>query len=639
MRLFGLSITRDTEPKMGDAQDEGKESTAAPNTPEQQEAIAKLDEWWTGDESAKQFYIDEMKEMYKLYLGEHWDLIVNGEQIRSSENQKTRPNSVENMVFAFIESIVSEFAKPVEHVYEPTEPGDEQDAVAVTELVEFVKQKNRFTQQQRRFLFHLFTYGTGILFAPWDPTWRGGRGPNKWEGDIRIMALHPNSVTPDARAKESVQECRRVHRHWWQPLESVVEDFERGYLAQEQLMDDNALIGDEDDSAERRAEQVRIIETWYVGKPLILAEGDEDQGEGLHVIWWTEEGLYLRHTNYIYGEPGVPQEMPFCFCQRYHRENSLWGFGEAYQLKNPQIMKNKTAETILEAVMHQTFGQTMYKPNAMSPKQKAIIEAYGTMPGMWFEMQDPEGIKRLYGQGIPPVVLQNDQRILRMMETIAARPDVSQGRVEGGVTAASAIAQLMNRANARLTQIGEAIGSTYEDLGMDLAERIDQFYTETRRYRIRGKDGNLRFGEFRSDQRKRVYIPGTGQTVPLQGFMPEMLATQNLDGTMAMPQEGTDYEVYSPELDVTCKVEAALPSDKAFYLQLAREFMQDGIGGPELLLYVVENGTFPPIEKLRQMLSQQQMAAVNAPARPSMPPTGADLMGGGQPLPPEGVMV
>jgi hypothetical protein len=634
VRLFGLTITKE---KLGDRDEPldeavGDEATANPNTPEQNEAVQKVKEWFTGDENAKDFYVQEMKEMYKLYIGDHWDLLVNDEQLRSCENQKTRPNCVENITFAFIESIVSEFAKPVEHTFEPTEEGDEQNAIALGELVGFVKEKNRFNQEQRRFLWYLFTYGTGILFSPWDPDWRGGKGPNKWEGDIRVMALHPNTVTPDARARVSVQECRRVHRNWWQTLESVEEDFERGSYVHEQMMDDDALIGDEDDSAERRAEQARIIETWYVGKPLLLEGDEKDEGEGLHVIWWSEDGVYLKHTNYIYGDPGEPQRIPFIFCQRYPRENSLWGFGECYQLKNPQIMKNKTAEVIIEGIMHQSFGQTFYTPTAFgSEKQKAIIKEYGTMPGMYFEVQNLDAMKRIYGQGVPAQVFQQDERLTAVMEAIVARPDISQGRLEGGVTAASAIQQLMNRANARLTAIGEAIGATYEDLGKEIEDRIVQFYSETRRYRIRGKGDQLQlgappneqvskfqFGQFRNDQLKKVHIMATGQTVPLDQFNPEMLTRFGEGGEAVPPVEGEDYEVYSPDFDSKVKVSAELPGDKAFFMTLAKELMEMQVTGPETLLYVIEHGTFPPIEQLRQQVIAAQQAAMAQPPPPQV---------------------
>lgn len=628
MRLFGLTVTK-TRDKLGDRDESlkeavGNEATTIPNTPEQNDAVQQVQEWFVGDENAKQFYVDEMKEMYKLYIGDHWDLLVSGEELRSCENQKTRPNCVENITFAFIESIVSEFAKPVEHIYEPTEAGDEANATALTELATFIKEKNRFNQQQRRFLWYLFTYGTGILLSPWDPDWRGGKGPNKWEGDIRVLALHPNTVTPDARAHVSVQECRRVHRHWWQTLESIAEDYDRGVYVQEQLMDEDALIGieDEDDSAERRAQQAHIIETWYVGEPLLLEGEEKNEGEGLHVIWLSEDGVYLKHTNYIYGDPGTPQRMPFVFCQRYPRENSLWGFGECYQLKNPQIMKNKTAEVIIEAIMHQSFGQTFYTPQTMSEKQKAIVKEYGTMPGMWFEVQNPDGIKRIFGQGVPAQVFEQDKRLTSVMEAIAARPDISQGRLEGGVIAASAISQLMNRANARLTAIGEAIGACYEDLGKEMENRIVQFYSETRRYRIRGQGDQLQFGQFRNDQLKKVHITATGQTMPLNQFSPEMLTQYGENGERIPAVEGKDYETYSPDFDSKVKVSAELPGDKAFNMTLAKELMGLKVIGPETLLYVIERGTFPPIEQLRQQVIAQQQAAQAAQMQPQQPPQG-----------------
>jgi hypothetical protein len=204
------------------------------------------------------------------------------------------------------------------------------------------------------------------------------------------------------------------------------------------------------------------------------------------------------------------------------------------------------------------------------------------------------------------------------MEAIAARPDISQGRLEGGVTAASAIQQLMNRANARLTAIGEAIGAAYEDLGKDIEDRIVQFYTETRKYRIRGKGDQLEFREFRNDQLKKVHIMATGQTVPLDQFTPEMLTRYGEGGEVVPPVEGEDYEVYSPDFDSRVKVSAELPGDKAFNMTLAKELMGLKVVGPETLLYVIEHGTFPPIEQLRQQVIAQQRAALAAAQQPQV---------------------
>lgn len=633
------------------------------NSEAEEKAIQKCREWFDVDKNARKPYVDEWKEMYKLYKGDHWDLTgESGDPLRSSTQKKNRPNVVENISWALVEGVVSEFAQDVELIDYPVEKNDDMAAKVMTDLKKFLWYKNRLIDERPKFLRWFFTYGTGIFHVYWDPEWRGGKGPNRWEGDIRWKALHPLCFIPDARCKEDINEGNRCHKEIWHTLESIEELFpERAHIVQEQTMGDEDYLDQAEDMdgytyGDTKARQVPVIETWYVGKPLILDDGEEDQGTGLHCIWWAgeDQGVYLKHANYMYFDPGETPLFPFFVKQCYPRENSVWGFGELYYLKNPQIVRNKTAEIIMEGHISSSRGRTYYNMAAVTKKQEEIIKKYGTNPYMWFAVRDINGIKTEYGQSVPGSLHNEMSRNQSLMETLIGRFDISQGRTPGSVTAFRAIAELSARAQVRLRTKEQHITSAYQEAGSYINRLISQYYTEQRMYRIMGdKDGVVQYGVYNQPDMIKVYNFVTGQSAPLkdvattfnddqfkqwQGHL-ESIDLQTMDMNTALAEfmmNNPDLEVYSPDFDVRCEVTGITPADRIYNMEMAKELMVSQIIDPETFLEVMNKGRFGPIDlilqriqeqKLQQMQMQMMMpGAGSAGANPAMPPEAMGAM-------------
>jgi len=589
------------------------------NSQAESDAVRICMDWYDDDKAARQFYVDEMREMYKLYTSRHWDLLgPNGNPLRTEAQQQNRPNSVENITFSLIEGTVAEFANEIELIDQGVEPGDEEKSNIMTDLKKFLFYKNKLTSERIKFLRWFFLYGTGIWHIYWDSNWRGGKGPNRWEGDIRWKALHPLCLVPDARCREDINEGNRCHKPVWRTMEYIQENFpDRAKLVQEQgLHDDDLLDTDQLDtegfSRSYNQEQVPVIETWYIGKPMILAPGEQDQGIGLHVILWAGEhqGVYLRHSNYMYFDPGETPVFPFFVRQRYPRENSVWGFGDAFYLKNPQIVRNKTAEIILEGHIHGAIGQTWYDERSLTPRQKRLIEERGTAPGMWFPVADIQGVKREHGQPIPGSLIQEMGRLQSSMEGMIGRFDVSQGRTPGSVTAFKAIAELVSQAKIRLRTAEQEINSSYEDAGQFTNRLIGKFYTEQRTYRINGKNDKegYKYNTFNADEMKKVYDKENGITMPFnevgklntgETIMPD---GRMLDANTYQK----DFEEYFPDFDCYCKVSSVIPSDRMYHMEIAKDLLVASVIDPETFFYVMEYGKFPPIPEIMERMNKQK---------------------------------
>lgn len=614
------------------------------------DAIKKVSDWFATDEDAHQAYTDEMNEAYKMWTGKHWDLKgYNGKDLRNADQRRTRPNSVENITFALIESIVSEFSQDMDIIDFPVDESDDEVATVMTDLKKFIANKNHIKNERPRWLRWFTLYGTGIWHTFWDENWSGGKGPNRWKGDIKWAALHPNMFFPDARCKESVDDGVRVHKAVWKPIEHIKERYPGADILPD-TVDPSDFIGDEIEGgiSDELTDQVRIIETWYIGEPLITRESEENEGQGLHIIWWLEgQNLYLDHANYVNFEPGETPTFSSVFVvkQCYPREGSIFGYGEAHFFKEVQVARNKTAEIIMEGHLHQAVGQTFYAEGSLTKSQQAMIKEYSTVPGMWFPVQDINGIHRVHGGQIPTSLFQEADRLQSVAENIVGRFDISQGRTPGSVTAFRALDLLNTRAQVRLRSKEESIASGYEEVGMNINRMIDLHYDNVRVYRIIGQDDDRKWGRYDPEEIKRAYLFDTNDTMSLKQFRQAFPASTE-EG--AYPQEGVDYEIYSPELDVSCKVSTTLPSDRLFYMEMGKELLAGGLIDEETFWYVMEHGKFPPFEEIRikieekkaqeaqvqQMMLQQQMAGQQ------MAPQGGQVQGQGQlpaqQMPPQG---
>ena len=596
------------------------------NSEEEELALETVSKWWDIDEEAKEGIQEEFEQIYLLYTGEHWRLNYPGDDpLRSPEEMIGRPNSVENITFSMIEGEKAEFSQEFEWIDSPAEKNDEAAAQKMTALKKYLLYKNRIITQQARFLHNMFWYGTGIYGPRWDPEWITGQGPRRTIGDIRIESIHPQTLYPDARCGEDINNGYRIHKAVYRPIEYIRQNYpERGHLVREAVQSGDDILGlsGTTDGGETWNEAqdgvVRLIETWYVGKPLLIGK-ESDQGYGLHVIWWTgdRDKVYLAHSNYVYFEPGETTIFPFFFSQCYPRENSPFGYGEAHYLKNQQIMLNKESEILLEGAALQALGQTYVKEGAVSEAQQQQIDQYGNIPGWWIWVEEPENIKHVSGSGVPDSVLSDIDRRMKMMETIIGRFDITQGKTPGSVTAFRALSLLAERAQVRLRTKEQAITSCLEDLSRFVSRLIARYYNEKRVYRIIGSDEDeYQDGVFDPDSDlHRVWVKGSGDVLPKDRWQPA-------EGM----QEDVDFEFFVPEMDSKCSVSRTIPIDRILAVEMAKELLAAKLITPEIFWKVMEHGRFPAWDAVRE-----EMERTFQQAQPQqLPPQAPEMVTEGQ---------
>lgn len=292
--------------------DRAKEAVSKPllrvNGDKEQKLVDLIERDYERAKTGRQQYIDEMVELNRFYMGDHW------RNLRSQKARQVRPNSVDNFVFSIIEGMVSDFSNEPDILCRPTEPGDEDNAKAMTELCRFILNKNKFKDEQAKALRNFFKYGIFCLQVYWDHFWQGGRGGNRWVGDIRIISRHPGEMFPDPRCRDHIQNAEYVIVAVPRTIEYVRRHYpDRGiYVADDIEFQDVEFFDDNQLGIDLSARRVLVKEYWYKGKPKYLEDGAEENGYGVHVAT-VAGGVLLRHKSYVYDHGKYPFVWRVCY--------------------------------------------------------------------------------------------------------------------------------------------------------------------------------------------------------------------------------------------------------------------------------------------------------------------------------------
>ena len=623
------------------------------NTPSEEDAMAKVIRWWGYDEDAKRQIELEFDQIRLLITDKHWQMDgPTGDPLRTEDEMLGRPNVVENVAFPLVEGVKAELSQDVELIDYPQEHRDDAAAKVMTRVKRHILYKNDFPTHYRRWLHYFAWYGTSVWGPRWDPEWKGGRGPNQWIGEIRAECVNPNLLYPDHRCGENIHDGMRVHKAMWKPLEHILQHYpERGHLVVDHTKLDALKARTEDAEAYQATAQegmARLVETWYVGKPLFpskdaqedeteesedalvedgVMEGDsgevadedeapaDDDEEGLHVVWWiAEQNIYLAHRNFMYFEPGETPRFPFIFATCYEREDSPWGFGEGHKLIDPQQKLNKLSEIAMEGAALQALGYTLAEEEAVTPAQRREIELYGSIPGMWFFVKDPDRVKHITGQGVPGSVLSDITRRKQHMETVVGRFDISQGKTPSNVTAFRALNLLAERAQVRQRPKEGAVTQALVELSKWMSRLIMLHYNEPRAFRIVGdRPEDISFGMFQPMHMWRTWDRRTGNVFERDKYVPD-------EGM----EEGRDFEHYWPEFDTRCEVTRAMSTDRYFHMDVAKEMVGGKLFPPSVLFSTMEHGRLPPWEEIKAEVEAQfaQAAPMGPQGQMQGPPQG-----------------
>lgn len=562
---------------------------------------------------------DIWEDEFKMFVGDQWNTNFS---YRSKKVRQTRPNSVDNFIFqALTNQHASIIGTTPEVSIEPEGDDDKETAEKLTCLCKFNDKRNKFPMLWKKGVLQFLCYGPIIGAVLWDDTWMGGKGPDRWTGDVRIFMINRRNIYFDPAIidlDERLQECGFTHLR----LRKKLKYFKNTWPEKGQYVSIDNNENDMQDEG-NDPQQAYLIMSFRRGMPEFMpekrkqellekaaraeAEGDEYKAieyremaagnvEGIHVAYTTTD-VFLEYTPYIY-EDGL---YPFVYKTLYYDENSPNGFGEIRNIKVPQVMHNKADEIEIEAMAREGLGGGYYDKGAITPQQIEIIKKNAGKGGYWAEVTSINRMKEREGVRVPSSLIQYKEQKQRMVETISQNTPIQQGMSPGANIPFRTVNELGARSDVKTKGKIEVLEDFLTELNQLRINRFAEFYTEDRYYRIKGDDGKPVSGTFNRA---------------------EMYKEWNRKEIVNELGEVTGYkqERYIPEFDVSVKINSERPTDRNYYTTTAFEMFGKQAMGINALWYTLEEGKFPTKEDVLQELTENNMGMQIAETLSQMPP-------------------
>ena len=563
-----------------------------------------------------------------FWKGDQWSGIRSfGIPGRSAESKKQHANPVDNLYKAQIEGLVGDICdRPVDIQIKPPEPGDEESARKMERTIQHIWYVNRGDRKLEFIVRRAVLYGPLVAKVYWDPDWRGSPA-NPFVGEVRFFGVNPANLFVDPRVKAVdegilqqasfvIYAVRRslayIRKMYPERGGAVTADGYASYV--DTLSDSDAGVLPEDMEA-------LLIEYWYKGQPLApefperpqepSEPQDMERADGVHVAV-VAGGVLLRHSTYVY------PWYPFALEWMYPSDDSIYGYGDGYDMMLPQLVLNKLNEIAIEGAALQSKGNWVTDEGNI--RNVAQFRRYASVGGAILPVADAMRIRRELGGNVPNSLFVHYRQEQQTLETITGRFDISQGRAPRNIRAASAIAMLLNQGAGRVRQRARAMSSFVRQMVEMMIYLVTEYYTEERLIRILGKEGQLEWDTVsRADfLRRKVFIdPETGEE---------------------------RVEEYIPEFDVLVTAGTDTPASKAYFSELALQLFQAGVIDEIALLEQLEFPRWREVLARKQQQVAQQQAVQQAGAPPPGAPPGVGEVppematqpfGGGLPVTPE----
>ncbi len=560
-----------------------------------------------------------------FWLSKQWDGIKSfGILGRSAEDKRLHANPVDNYVKAFTEGVVGDVTdRPVDIQVKPRGSEDEEIARKQNAILQYLWYVNRGDRKLEFAVRRAVLYGPLIAKVYWDPSWNGPPD-NPFSGDVRIISVLPTNLFIDPRIKAVeegvIQEAEFVIYGVRRSLSYIRDRYpEAGHRvsADTYAAYVTALTHDEESDYLVDDATVLLIEYWYRGEPMApeFPRGDEPPPEPRK--GWVHKaviagGVLLEHRTYVY------PWFPFVLEWMYPSDESIYGYGDAYDMLLPQLVINKLNELSIEGAAIQTYGNWVTDEGNI--RNKTMFQKYAGMGNSVLSVGDVNRIQRMLGGNVPQSLFVHYRQQLQAMETICGRHDVVQGRTPRNIQAASAIALLLQQAGGRVRQRSRAVASFVEQICRMALDLVAMHYTEERKIRVAGPEGTA------------SWIPFSRRDI-----MKTVVSTN--------PLTGEQYtEEFVPEMDIIVTAGTETPTSKAYYSELAMKLYQMNVIDEIALLDTLQ---FP---RWREVLARKnapppQSGGTTPPAgvvpEPPGAPASPPFAGGNHapPVPPEQVAV
>lgn len=531
-----------------------------------QEAAATLQRYKQGKANLEQRIIDN-EEWFKQ---RHW------KHFRRDDGGKLPSSGY------LFNSILNKHADAMDHYPEPTilprEESDEATAEVLSKVIPAILERNDYQKTYSEVWWYKLKQGTGVHGVFFDPA----------VDDIVVRKCDLLNMfwEPGVSDIQKSQHLFHVELVDYEILEKEYPEIDFGVKSSPSI----AVARYQSDESIDTSSKASVVD-WYYKKY------DNNGNLVLHLCKFVDDKILFASENEKGYEDGYYHHglYPFDFDPLYPEEDMPVGFGVIDANKDGQESIDEMDSNIQWNLRATAKTRYAVKNNAgVNEKELADVDSefvHVSSAGSVADAIAPLQVQQLDAS----IVNYRNQKIDELKETSGNR-EFNQGATAGGVTAASAIAQLQEAGNKLSRDAIISSYRAYKNVCIMVLELVRQFYTEERVFRITEPNGENRFIAF--DNRS--------------------MQPQPLGSTM-----GVDLGVREPVFDIKVDAQKKSPFSQISHNQFIMELFNQGFFNPQiadqakeavsLMQFDGKDQLMKALENNAQMFAmlQQQQAQIN----------------------------
>ncbi len=430
-----------------------------------------------------------MSEHQRILDNERWYQLQNWRAIGRDKQASTEQKSTSAWT---LNAIANKHADAMDNYPQPNvlprEQGDENAAKALSAIIPCILERRDYEETYSNLWWYKLKSGTGATKVFWNQTLENGLGDIDIQ-KVDLLSLYFEATVNDIQDSANVFEVYLVDKEALKEDYPFVEDFD----TTKQFYGEKQYDALNDVSTDLTDGKVEVID-WYYKK----RSGSKTI---VHYIKFTHGTiLYASENDQRYAENGYYESglYPYDFDRMYIKEHSPLGFGVIDVCRSPQEYIDRMNDVFLKNALVNSRPRYFVKDGAginledFTDLSKDTVRYNGNL----------DDLQPITPNTLPPIyVTMLNNKIDELKETVGNR-DFSQGGTTSGVTAASAIASLMEAGSKLSRDNIKASYRSFTRICLKIIELIRQFYDDTRCFRITGEDGSQQYQQFNNSMMK-----------------------------------------------------------------------------------------------------------------------------------------
>lgn len=507
---------------------------------------------------------------HRVVEDELWWKLRHWEAVHRDQPRAATPEPTSAWLF---NTLMNKHADAMDNIPEPVilprEQSDEESAKILSDVVPVVLEYNDYDQTIDLAWWEKLKHGTACYGVFWNPKKENGLGDIDiqqidllnlfWEPGITDIQRSRNLFVVDLVDEDLLEQTYPEHKG---KLGGHTIDVSQYVYDDAVDTSGKSLVVDWYYKAEDETGRMILHYAKFVGETLLYASENDPL---LAERGFYDDGLYPVVLDTLFPEKGTPV-----------------GFGYIAVCKDPQMYIDKLYGNLLKYVDRASkprawvSSQTNVNEQEYLDWNQPLIHVEGSLEDRGFrEVQMPQ-----MPSGIMDVI---QMKIDEMKETAANR-DANAGGSSSGVTAAAAIAALQEAGNKVSRDMISGHYRAFGDLIEMVIERMRQFYTERRAFRITAPNGT---------ERRFIEMDNSALQEQPVGTLPG----------------GTELMFRRPVFDVRAKAQKKSPFSRMEQNERAKELFSMGFFNPEMAqqaMGALQMMDFEGIDDVRQYVEQGQ---------------------------------